>query len=105
MFSSNITCNRRKITIGKGSGIVWEGMPFNVNLQGAMVNPNLYPQYGMLSISESNSVCMMERSLSMIGGYMALPLKNVQVNIQASGLFPEQEGQPLTCFARVSMRF
>ncbi|EOV4170109.1 TPA: hypothetical protein ACI1HO_001838 [Yersinia enterocolitica] len=39
------------ITIGKGTGVLWEGLPFNQILSGPMGSANLAPQYGLLAIS------------------------------------------------------
>ncbi|HEK6329078.1 TPA: hypothetical protein SO899_000562 [Yersinia enterocolitica] len=63
------------ITIGKGSGIIWEGLPFNETLSGPLNNPTLVPAYGLLSISNVFGGCA--RSAAMItniGGYKALPI-------------------------------
>lgn len=62
------------ITIGKGSGIVWEGKPFDVTLSGTMNNKGLETQYGIASISTSSTRCMLEGSLANIAGYLAYQL-------------------------------
>ncbi|HGM5491186.1 TPA: hypothetical protein ACKP1B_002840 [Serratia fonticola] len=62
------------ITIGKGSGIVWEGMPFNVTLNGPLDHSESVTIYGLLSISNAEMVCMGNYSLKTIGGYNAYPL-------------------------------
>lgn len=62
------------ITIGKGSGIVWEGKPFDVTLSGSMDSTVLRAEYGLASISTENRRCMQEESLVNIAGYLAYPL-------------------------------
>lgn len=75
------------ITIGKGSGIVWEGMPFNQTLSSPMYNSQLRARYGLLSISTNSIGCMLSDNLKQIGGYMALPLGNT-----GTGLIPRSTG-------------
>ncbi|EKN5089267.1 TPA: hypothetical protein PXJ58_000583 [Yersinia enterocolitica] len=62
------------ITIGKGSGILWEGMPFSGRLTGPLMNSALRPQLGfaLLSISDSTRACITSNNLVNIGGYKAL---------------------------------
>ncbi|WP_241679996.1 MULTISPECIES: hypothetical protein [Serratia] len=62
------------ITIGKGSGIVWEGYPFSANLSGSIADTRLFNIYGIAAISDSPNVCMDTSKLEEIGGYMALPI-------------------------------
>lgn len=62
------------ITIGKGSGIVWEGMPFNVTLDGPLKAPSSQPFYGILSISTLSTSCTSKDTLRTIAGYKAFPL-------------------------------
>ncbi|VXC74057.1 conserved hypothetical protein [Enterobacterales bacterium 8AC] len=62
------------ITIGKGSGIVWEGYPFSANMSGTIGNARLNNIYGIAAISNSPNVCMDAAKLEEIGGYMALPI-------------------------------
>lgn len=57
------------ITIGQGSGILWEGMPFSVTLSGALQNPNLNPIYGLLAISNLSDRCMLDTTLTTMAGY------------------------------------
>ncbi|MFM1332491.1 hypothetical protein WFO66_00045 [Yersinia enterocolitica] len=59
------------ITIGKGTGVLWEGLPFNQTLSGPMGSANLAPQYGLLAISNKTQSCMENSSLTNIGGSMA----------------------------------
>ncbi|EKN3736959.1 TPA: hypothetical protein PXJ64_003404 [Yersinia enterocolitica] len=75
------------ITIGKGSGIVWEGLPFSQSLSGPMGSASLTPQYGLLAISNSTRACMEKASLTNIGGYMAYKIApGVGLIPRASGL-------------------
>lgn len=62
------------ITIGKGSGIVWEGKPFDVTLSGPIRGVRLVPEYGMASISTGSTRCMADKSLVNIAGYLAYQL-------------------------------
>ncbi|MEQ0826342.1 hypothetical protein [Enterobacter dykesii] len=75
------------ITIGKGSGIVWEGLPFNKRLTGALDSPVLFLRYGLLSVSNSSAVCTGPTSLKQIAGYWALPLGD-----SGAGLIPRATG-------------
>ncbi len=65
------------ITIGKGTGIVWEGLPYNVTLNGPLNNSSLTGRYGLLAVSDSNVQCMSDGKLQGIGGYMAFPISGV----------------------------
>ncbi|WP_447888143.1 hypothetical protein [Serratia fonticola] len=76
------------ITIGKGTGILWQGLPFNQTLSGNMGDPNLDPQFGLLAISDRNGYCLGSTSLKVIAGYQALPLEGVQ----GVGLIPQTSG-------------
>lgn len=76
------------ITIGKGAGILWEGMPFNTTLSGALNSPALNPVFGLLSISKSTARCMTSSELQNIGGYLAFPL----TGIPGVGLIPRASG-------------
>lgn len=62
------------ITIGRGSGIVWEGKPFDVTLSGSMDDESLSTKYGLASISTQTIGCMQANSLVNIAGYLAYPL-------------------------------
>lgn len=77
------------ITIGKGSGIMWEGMPFDVKLEGPLGNTELNPKYGLLSVSNATYVCQGATTLKKIGGYLALPLSGVT----GVGLVPRAIGR------------
>ncbi|OVZ79837.1 hypothetical protein CBW54_19280 [Yersinia kristensenii] len=79
------------ITIGKGSGILWEGMPFNKTLSGSLDNASLNPIYGLLSVSKSPTRCMASNELKYIGGYWVLPLTGVP----GVGLMPRASGSAL----------
>lgn len=59
------------ITIGKGSGVIWEGLPYNVTMTGDMGNAAVEPRYGLLAISLQYSGCMSPGSLTPISGYQA----------------------------------
>lgn len=76
------------ITIGKGTGILWEGMPFNATLSGPLDHPQLNPIYGLLSVSRSSTRCMASNELKNIGGYLAFPLTGVP----GVGLMPRASG-------------
>ena len=65
------------ITIGKGSGILWEGLPFNVSLSGPMLDALVQPLYGLASVSNINSACMVSSQLKEIAGYKVFPLPNI----------------------------
>jgi len=75
------------ITIGKGSGVVWEGLPFNQTLSGSLQDSELMPRFGLLSVSSFEGVCMSTSALKNIGGHMALPLGN-----SGAGLVPRATG-------------
>ncbi|MGK8665232.1 hypothetical protein [Serratia marcescens] len=76
------------ITIGRGTGILWEGMPFSETLSGSLNSTILVPYYGLLSISNVATRCMLSSELKNIGGYMALPLSGVP----GVGLIPRASG-------------
>ncbi|MBC3219666.1 hypothetical protein H8I92_18525 [Serratia fonticola] len=75
------------ITIGKGSGVVWEGLPFNKTLSGSLGHEKLNPIYGLLAISSSQASCLETRALINIGGQLALPL-----GASGVGLVPRATG-------------
>ncbi|WP_241810647.1 hypothetical protein [Serratia sp. 14-2641] len=62
------------ITIGKGSGIVWEGMPFNVTLSGPINYIKHLPELPLLSITNSQYYGLQASAVKMIGGYKAYPI-------------------------------
>ncbi|CFB67196.1 hypothetical protein ACOHX9_000067 [Yersinia enterocolitica] len=62
------------ITIGKGSGIIWEGLPFNETLSGPLNSPRFTSSYALLSISNRFGACALNNILTNIGGYKALPI-------------------------------
>ncbi|WP_241810648.1 hypothetical protein [Serratia sp. 14-2641] len=62
------------ITIGKGSGIVWEGMPFNVTLSGPLKYSGLMTKYPLMSITDTQSYGLPASAVKMIGGYKAYPI-------------------------------
>lgn len=80
-------CAAETITIGKGSGVLWEGLPFNVTLSGAMTHASLGSAYGLMNIGNSNTKCMSSTDLTTIGGYKALQIA------PGVGLIPRATGQ------------
>ncbi|CAI2044284.1 Uncharacterised protein [Serratia fonticola] len=88
MLSQTAPLQAETITIGKGAGIKWEGMPFNQTLSGALLSADLYPSYGLLSISNGKSTCMSSNTLIDIAGFKALPLSGVR----GIGLIPRATG-------------
>lgn len=88
-----ITCftapvSAETITIGKGNGILWEGMAFNETLSGPLMHESLSPSYGLLAISESGARCMSSTSskLITIGDTLALKIA------PGVGLIPRASG-------------
>ncbi|MGF6192839.1 hypothetical protein [Serratia sp. 2723] len=81
------TAQAETITIGKGTGILWEGLPFNVTLSGAMVHKSLTIKYGLLSISSSKISCQETGALTVIAGFPAVELA------PGVGLVPRASGQ------------
>ena len=75
------------ITIGKGKGILWEGLPFTASLSGSMDHANLNIKYGLLSVSSSQTACQETGSLKVIAGYPAVELA------PGVGLIPRASGQ------------
>ncbi|MFC0227969.1 adhesin [Serratia aquatilis] len=70
------------ITIGKGSGIVWEGMPFNVTNRVPTTTPN-FPNPDLYAYSSvayivptgvTTSQCIPESALTVIAGYKAFKI-------------------------------
>ncbi|CAI0837085.1 MULTISPECIES: hypothetical protein [Serratia] len=82
------------ITIGKGTGILWEGLPFNVTLSGTIGRQDLTPKYALLAISSHSNMCQPNDELSSIAGYQALKLA------PGVGLIPRGFGN--ATFARYS---
>ncbi|MHA7847405.1 adhesin [Serratia sp. D1N4] len=70
------------ITIGKGSGIVWEGQPFSATNRTptttpSFPNPDLFPYDSVAYIMPTNlssSQCVQDSSLTMIAGYKAFKI-------------------------------
>ncbi|MGL5425087.1 MAG: hypothetical protein ACRDAJ_19250 [Serratia fonticola] len=74
------------ITIGKGTGILWEGLPFNVTLSGSMEESKLDNDYGLMAISSDSLRCQRTSELASIAGYRAVKLtENVGLIPRASG--------------------
>lgn len=77
------------IIIGKGTGIIWEGLPFNVTLSGGMTTSALFQRNGLLTISNiEKGYCLASSKLQNIGGYMAFPIDG----IPGVGLVPRATG-------------
>lgn len=72
--SYSIVSNADIITIGKGTGIIWEGLPFNVTLTGSLDNSASAPIYGLMNITDKNYQCMSSTSLTTIAGIKAYKL-------------------------------
>ncbi|WP_245956839.1 hypothetical protein [Edaphovirga cremea] len=65
------------VTIGKGVGIIWEGLPFNVTMSGPMDSAYLgdiwgINRFGLIAISNLNYTCLNPSNLTTIAGYQAL---------------------------------
>ncbi|WNN54695.1 hypothetical protein RIN66_21485 (plasmid) [Hafnia alvei] len=75
------------ITIGKGTGIVWEGLPYNETLSGPMAVETFHPVFGLLSVSSASSACQDSSMLQTIDGYLTYPLGSTGV-----GLIPRAVG-------------
>lgn len=74
------------ITIGKGTGVLWEGMPFNIAMKGELTDPELAIRYGLLAISTVHDRCVPETELVTIAG-----IKTVQI-APGIGLAPRATG-------------
>jgi len=59
------------ITIGKGTGIVWEGLPFNVTMEGPMM-VDYHVSSAMLAISNNKVICIDNTALTTIAGVPGL---------------------------------
>lgn len=84
--SYSIVSNAATITVGKGTGVIWEGFPFNVTLSGPLNNSGSSPSYGLMSITNKDSQCLASTSLTTIGGIKAYSLG------QGLGLVPRAIG-------------
>ena len=62
------------ITIGKGTGIVWEGLPFNATLTGRIGGSHVTPDQALVAITSSTYMCQTTAQLSSIAGYQAVKL-------------------------------
>nr|WP_282560014.1 hypothetical protein [Providencia rettgeri] len=84
------TLRAETITIGKGTGILWEGMAFNESLGPAPLQSSwLFPTNGLLAITDDIWNCMNSPMLKNIGGYMALPLSEKGTGLPTGvGLIP-----------------
>ncbi|MGF6192838.1 hypothetical protein ABIE12_004201, partial [Serratia sp. 509] len=81
------TAQAETITIGKGTGILWEGLPFKASLSGPMDHSRLNIRYGLLSISSSKTTCQETGALTVIAGFPAVELA------PGVGLVPRASGQ------------
>lgn len=63
-----------RVIIGKGSGILWEGLPFTATLTGPMNHAATSPMYGLMNISNMNYQCMASTNLTTIAGMKALKI-------------------------------
>ena len=64
------------ITVGRGQGILWEGLPFNETLSMPMDITYVLPARGMATINTKNpGSCMAASELITLAGFTALPLK------------------------------
>lgn len=90
MLSVAAPIQAETIVIGRGTGIVWEGLPFSETLSGPTYYPTLYPIFGLLSVtnSVSSAYCMDSSSLINIAGYSVYPLSGVS----GVGLVPRATG-------------
>lgn len=88
-ISLQSTVSAETIIIGKGNGIIWEGLPFNAALNGSIKHTNLFQTDGLLTISNvANGRCLPSSKLQNIGGYMAFPIDG----ISGVGLVPRATG-------------
>lgn len=62
------------ITIGKGTGVVWEGLPFNVTMSGNTNNSALNPSFGLLAISHRTANCLTNSDLITVEGVPGLSI-------------------------------
>ncbi|HHQ6537755.1 TPA: hypothetical protein ACSTJY_003132 [Serratia fonticola] len=85
------------ITIGKGSGVVWEGMPFNVTLEGAMVSPIFRNDLAIAGISILDDRCTTGfGSTGGIRGYTIAPGVYLNPRINIVGHFTRFDGSQAT---------
>lgn len=64
------------ITIGKGSGVLWEGLPFHVNMSGDWDRYGMELMYGIAAISTSRTRCMKttESLLTQVQGHWGIKI-------------------------------
>ncbi|MCB5323773.1 hypothetical protein LH412_17365 [Yersinia intermedia] len=74
------------ITIGKGSGIVWEGLPFSTTMSGPIVQETAAPSLGLLAIVDTKTWCQPTTRLTTIAGYA---VKKLTTGV---GLIPRATG-------------
>lgn len=73
----NTPLQAETITIGKGSGIMWEGAVFHQTLSGPMKDPDSNPYFGLLAISTQENACDTRSKIREIAGYEAFILEGV----------------------------
>ncbi|CNK84370.1 Uncharacterised protein [Yersinia mollaretii] len=90
------------ITIGKGTGIVWEGMPFNETLSKPIVNSYMSINEGLLAVSYfGTKTCSYTSGFTNIGGYMARQIAPgvgllPRANVSASYILYDGKAETLT---------
>jgi hypothetical protein len=62
------------ITIGKGSGVAWEGLPFDVTLSGPLIDSFLQPGYGLAAISNVSHQCIGDYNLVTYNGMKVMQI-------------------------------
>ncbi len=88
IIQSGVSAIAETITIGKGTGILWEGLPFNKTLSGTMGTDVFNRGFGLLAVSTNANGCMSNNELTNIGGYMAIPISGMT----GVGLIPRSTG-------------
>ncbi|WP_241680061.1 hypothetical protein [Serratia oryzae] len=73
------------ITIGRGTGVVWEGFYFNETMSGPWATQTMTTN-AIMSISTSSVYCISSSALVNIAGYLAFPIA------QGVGLIPRVSG-------------
>ncbi|WP_235896832.1 hypothetical protein [Yersinia thracica] len=68
LFTYLPAAQAEKITIGKGSGIVWEGLPINKSETKAITKVDMQPKWGIVAVSTIDTRCMLTSALTNIMG-------------------------------------
>ncbi|UPS61502.1 hypothetical protein [Providencia rettgeri] len=87
------TSQSEMITIGKGTGVVWEGMPFSERISSSITTPNITEGHGLVGINATQYICMPNTRLTSIAGIDALPITagvGLVPRATASGLYQVQ---------------